>query len=187
MNIDKTIIEQCCKKDRRAQEKLYYQVYPYIMGICYRYFISRENAKDIANIAMCKILMNIEQYNPQFAFTTWVSKITVNTILEEFRKNKKHQNIEYVETYYDNASYSDINHYLIDADYEQILNWIKHLNDTEKKIFNLYFIDEYTHSEIAEMMGISEGTSKWYVHQIKQKIKTIIEQSNLTETTKYSK
>jgi RNA polymerase sigma factor (sigma-70 family) len=56
-------------------------------------------------------------------------------------------------------SYSDINHYLIDADYEQILNWIKHLNDTEKKIFNLYFIDEYTHSEIAEMMGISEGTS----------------------------
>jgi RNA polymerase sigma-70 factor (ECF subfamily) len=79
------------------------------MGICCRYFISRENAKDIANITMCKILMNIEQYNPEFAFTTWVSKITVNTILEEFRKNKKHQNIEYVETYYDNASYSDIN------------------------------------------------------------------------------
>ena len=187
MNIDTTIIEQCCKKDRKAQEKLYYQVYPYIMGICYRYFVNRENAKDIANIVMCKVLMNIEQYNSQYAFTTWVSKITVNTILEEFRKNKKHQNIEYVENYYDNSTYSDTNHFLIDADYEQILEWIKHLNDIEKQIFNLYFIDEYTHKEIAEMMNISEGTSKWYVHQIKQKIKLNIKQSNLADAGKSNK
>jgi RNA polymerase sigma-70 factor (ECF subfamily) len=181
MNVDSNTIELCKKKDRKAQEKLYYQLYPYIMGICYRYYINQDEAKDIANMSLCKILMNIEKYDPAYAMTTWVSKITVNTILEEFRKKKNKLTVSYDDASQDSNTDTLIYFHFENLNYKDILKCIEHLSDVEKHIFNLYFIDGYTHKEVAEMMEISEGTSKWYIHQIKIKLKKIFLKQNFLQ------
>ncbi|GIV29021.1 MAG: hypothetical protein KatS3mg028_0087 [Bacteroidia bacterium] len=174
MIIDKTIINKCKQKDRKAQEELYYKIYPYIMGICYRYFLSKDDSKEIANMAIYKILTNIQNYDDNYAFSTWVSKITVNEILSEFRKRKKYEHINYVDTYYDNKDVSVINEYLETMNYKEILNLIEKLSEMEKVIFNLFFIDGLSHKEISGQLNISESASKWYLNQAKNKLRNLL-------------
>lgn len=144
------------------------------MGICYRYFLSKEDAKDIANMSIYKILTNIQSYDETYAFTTWISKITTNTIFEEFRKKRKLQNIQYTDEYTENYNTSTINDYLEKLNYNEILKIIEQLDKTEKIIFNMFFIDGYSHKEIAQSLNISEGTSKWYLNQAKNKLKKVL-------------
>lgn len=187
MQIEKEIIEKCKQKNRKAQEQLYYKIYPYLMGICYRYFLSKEDAKEIVNMSIYKILTNIDKYDNTYAFTTWISKITVNEILWEFRKRKKYQHIEYVETYFDNKESNPINNeYLETLNYKEILALLEKLNETEKIIFNLFFIDGYSHKEIAEKLGISEASSKWYLNQSKNKLKNLLtlKETSIKENSK---
>lgn len=174
MHIDPSIIEGCRKNDRKAQEKLYMQLYPYLMGICYRYFISKETSKEIVNTSMLKILTQIHQYDDKYPFKVWAAKITINTILDEMRKNKKHQNINYVENYYDDNQYAEMNNALSKINVNEILQLIEKLNETERSVFNLYCIDGYSHQEIANILNINEGTSKWYLNQARTKLKDMM-------------
>ncbi|RME19473.1 MAG: RNA polymerase sigma factor [Bacteroidetes bacterium] len=182
MQIDKAIIEKCKQNDRKAQEQLYKQLYAYIMGICYRYFINNEDAKDIFNMVMLKILTNIQKYDDKYAFSTWVSNISVNTIISEFRKRKKHQHISYVEEYFDSNDYYELNEYVRDADVDEILKCMEGLTDTERFVFNLFTIEGYSHKEIGNMLNISEDTSRWYFNKAKSKLKDMLQKKQILIT-----
>lgn len=174
MEIDNYLIESCKKNDRKAQEQLYKKIFPYMMGICYRYTLSKDLSKEIVNTAMYKVLTQIQNYNSSYPFKVWVSKITVNTIIDDFRKNKKNSPINYVEEYTDNSSFSDVNEALSKFSVNEILHLIEQLDETEKKVFNLHCIDEYSHEEISNMLGIPVGTSKWFLNQARKKLQQMI-------------
>lgn len=174
MNIEPILIEKCKNNDRKAQEEMYRKLFPYMMGICYRYTLSKDISKEIVNTAMYKILTQINTYNPNYPFKVWISKITINTIIDEIRKNKKNASITYVDEYFDNTSFSEINNALVKFNANEILQLIEQLNETEKAVFNMFCIDNYSHEEIANMLGISEGTSKWYLNQARKKLQEMI-------------
>ncbi len=176
MNIRPQLIALCIKQDRKAEYELYKESYSFLMGICLRYAKDKDTAGEILNMGFMKILSNISSYNPQIPFGAWIRKIMINTLIDEYRKHKKEkERITYVENYYESSDYSEVNEALGKISYDQIMFEINKLPLATKKVFNLFVIDGYSHKEIAELLEISEGTSKWHLNAARQKLKEQLE------------
>lgn len=148
-----------CKKGKYAcQEELYKLLAPKMYAVCLRYTDNQDDAKDVLQEGFIKVFDKIEQYVGKGSFEGWVRKIMVNMALMRFRTKNT---IEVpMEDYHQNgykASNVNISEKL-EADY--LLGLIEQLPPQYKLVFNLYAIEGYSHHEISEMLGISDGTSK---------------------------
>jgi len=183
MNIQPQLIALCIKRDRKAEYELYKNTYSYLMSICLRYTRDKDTASEVLNMGFLKILSNLEKYNLAIPFKVWVRKIMVNTLIDEYRKNKREkEHVTYVEEYYETSDYSETNEALSKIDCQQIYELINQLPGATKQVFNLFVIDGYSHKEIGDMLGISEGTSKWHLSTARQKLKEQIEKNILITT-----
>jgi RNA polymerase sigma factor (sigma-70 family) len=176
MNIELDLITACVNRERKAEYELYKLTYRYLMSICIRYANNKEEAEEALNIGFMKILHNLTKYRTEVPFKAWIRKIMINTLIDEYRKQKKHNaQIKYVEEYIETSDFSDVNNALIKMNTEQIHKMIKQLPPTSQKVFNLYAIDGFAHKEIAELLDMSEGTSKWHLSFSRQQLKEMIE------------
>ena len=181
MDIQPQLIALCIKQDRKAEYELYKVTYSYLMSICMRYSRDKDTASESLNMGFLKILKNLATYKPEVPFKAWIRRVMVNTLIDEYRKNKREkEKVTYVENYYDSSDFSDVNEALSRINYNQLLVHINLLPEATKKVFNLFAIDGYSHKEIGEMLMISEGTSKWHLNAARQKLKEYIENSVLT-------
>ena|SRR5687767_4863997 len=182
MDIQPELITACLKGERKAEYELYKSCFSYLMSICIRYTRNEDKAKEVLNIGFHRILMNLSKYKREAPFKPWARKVIINTLINEFKKEKvHHENIQYVETYYDNSDYSAMNEAVNKIDASQIYAFIEKLPPASQQVFNLYFIDGYKHREIAEMLGITEGTSKWHLNHAREKLKVMLEELGVTE------
>jgi RNA polymerase sigma-70 factor (ECF subfamily) len=118
----------------------------------------------------------IEQYKSKGSFEGWMKRITVNTVLQKYRKeeplNVVHENTEEEVTV--DSSFEDIG-------LQTLLEYIRELPNKYRTTFNLYVLDGYTHKEIGELLGTSTGTSKSNLARarmlLKEKIENKISQS----------
>lgn len=180
MNIQPQLISLCIKRDRKAEYELYKNTYSYLMSICLRYTRDKDTASAMLNTGFMKILSNLEKYNLAIPFKVWIRKIMVNTLIDEYRKLKREkEKVTYVEEYYDSSNFSEANEALSRINCRQIYELINQLPEATKQVFNLFVIDGYAHKEIADMLGISEGTSKWHLNAARQKLKAQIEKKVL--------
>lgn len=170
------IINRCKKNDRKAQFQLYERGFNTLMRVAHRYKSNKEDAAAIVNMAFFKILTNLDKYDQNLSFEGWSKRILTNTIIDEFRKEKK-INEEFVNSY-DDFKETDIaiDHNLIERalSLEEVDRIMNQLGENERLVFNLFEIDEYPHKEIATMLGISERTSKRYLAQAKIRLKEIV-------------
>ena len=129
------------------------------MGVCYRYARNREDAEDILQDAFIKIFKKINQFKGDGSFEGWARKIVVNTALEYFRTKTKWQNVplnEFSEAF----EIENDNDILSDLSFQEMLLLVQDLPPTYRLVFNLYAFEGLKHREIAQELGISEGTSK---------------------------
>jgi RNA polymerase sigma-70 factor (ECF subfamily) len=143
------------KKDE--WEKIYHLYSKKMYGVCLRYARNAEEAKDILHDGFLKVFSSLDNYKGTGSFEGWIRRIMVNTAINTYRLYSSRcffvddeSEIEIADeiTIDDNISHSDL---------------IKHINslpDGYRIVFNLYVIEGYKHSEIAEMLGITESTSK---------------------------
>jgi len=151
-----SIIEKCRKGDNKAQQILYQYYSPTMYGVCLRYFPNAEIAKDILQDGFVKIFNSIQNFRFEGSIEGWIRRIIVNTALEFHRKSKKEEKeVDICEAIAIEGSEPTI-----DVDYKQLLTLIAELPNQYRLVFNLYAIEGYSHSEIGEMIGISESTSK---------------------------
>jgi RNA polymerase sigma-70 factor (ECF subfamily) len=180
MNIQPQLIALCIKRDRKAEYELYKNTYSYLMSICLRYTRDKDTASELLNVGFMKILSNLEKYNLAIPFKVWIRRIMVNTLIDEYRKNKRErEKVTYVEEYYDSSDYAEANEAVSRIDCQQIYELIAQLPEATRQVFNLFVIDGYAHKEIADMLGISEGTSKWHLNAARQKLKEQIDRKVL--------
>ncbi|OED44863.1 RNA polymerase subunit sigma-70 [Flavobacteriaceae bacterium (ex Bugula neritina AB1)] len=154
MSLDQ-LIKKCKKQDAKAQEQLYRLYGSKLFSICLKYSDNYANAEDTLQDAFITIFAKISQYKGQGSFEGWMKRITINTALQKYRKQKvfeivNEEQIEAVEIEIDEDNVS--------LDY--LLQIIQQLPDRYRLVFNLYVLDGYSHKEIAEMLDISVGTSK---------------------------
>ena len=158
------IIKGCLRNDRASQKALYEMFYGKMLGVCYRYSKTNDEAKDILHEGFLKVYNGLKNFNGTGSFEGWVRRIMVNTAIDHIRKNR--QDYLIVSTVHANeaAMHTEIQvddeELMLHIDKEEILKAIQELTPAYRTIFNLYVIEEYTHKEIAEMLDISEGTSK---------------------------
>ena len=154
----KQLVEGCLLNKRQAQYQLYELMSAKMFAVCMRYCSNKEYAQDILQEGFVKVFTNLDKFRWDGSFEGWVRRIFVNTAIEHFRKESKLFPITDSETvlmYY--PVIDDINHQL---ELEDLMSLVQKLSTGYRTIFNLYVIEGYSHKEIAEMLKISEGTSK---------------------------
>ena len=175
MKVETEIITACIQKDERAEYELYRLTYSYLMSICLRYSNDREEAREMLNLGFFKILSNLKKYQLETSFKAWVQRVMVNTLIDEYRKKKvQKEHVQYVEDYDQIEEDTEVNNALVKMDVEQIHALIVKLPPVSQKVFNMYAIDGFSHKEIAGMLGITEGTSRWHLNASRQKLQEMI-------------
>ena len=175
--IDAQLLKACTRKDRMAQHQLYKRCFSFLMSVCVRYKNDHSEARAILNMGFLKILTNLDKYKTSIPFEAWSRRIMINTIIDEFRKNRKeretieYSNFEQVEEY---NTHIDFNIADRQFDAEELEMMIKTLPEMSQKVFNMFAIDGYSHKEISSMLGISTGTSKWHVSSARKELKLMI-------------
>lgn len=168
------IIEGCRQWKRSSQEALYRQFFGYAMAICLRYASNKDEAIEILNDGFLKIFNHIQSYDTSRPFKSWLSKIMANTAIDHLRSRKKISFSEDITQAYDLGVHDD--KALDKLAYEEILLLVQDLPPAYKTVFNLYVMEGFQHQEIADLLGISEGTSKSNLFKAKRILKTKIEE-----------
>lgn len=154
------------------------------MSISIRYCKDHQEAGSRLNLAFLKVLQHIDQYDHSGSFKAWVSKITLRSIIDEFRSQQKHYqvNVYHGQSITESAwPQGEVNNILEDIDADHLMKMIQQLSPMDRQVFNLFAIDGYSHKEIAAMVNISEGTSKWHVHEARKKLReSILKESKST-------
>ncbi len=154
MSLEK-LINKCKRKDIKAQSEIYQLFSGKLFALCLKYSRNYQEAQDNLQNGFILIFDKIGQYNFKGSFEGWLKRIIINTALQTYREknvlNLVTEEIpEEVEVEIDNEQVS----------LDFLLKLIQELPNRYRMVFNLYVLDDYPHKEIANMLNISEGTSK---------------------------
>lgn len=155
--IDK-LIRQCQKKSSKAFDELYRLYSPLIYGICLRYTKDRQEAEDLLQECYIKVLNKIGDYEFKGSFEGWLRRLTINNVIN-FLKSKNKFSSEDIEDY--KGGYESFEpDILSNMSAQEIMELINKLPVGYRTVFNLHVVEGYKHGEIAEMLNISENTSR---------------------------
>lgn len=154
---EKEIIKGCKKSDRKAQKALYDRFSPRLMAVCRRYAKSSEEAEDVLQESFIKVYKSIDKFRGESRLDYWMKRIVINTALNHQRSKLYLFPMVDVE---DISISTEKDFSLRNFQLKDLLAMIEKLPTGCRVIFNLYAIEGYNHKEIAEMLEISDGTSK---------------------------
>jgi RNA polymerase sigma-70 factor (ECF subfamily) len=149
------LISMAVENNRQAQQKIYSQYAPKMLSVCRQYIKDIHHAEDLMITAFMKVFTNLKNFENKGSFEGWIRRIMVNECISHLRVNKKVSFLE--DEYYTEDTFNNIES---GFNVEDIQFLIDCLPAGYKMIFNLYAIEGYKHAEIAQMLGINEGTSK---------------------------
>lgn len=169
---DIELIDGCINNSRKAQEQLYQRYYGAMSSLCLRYTRNEEDAIEVLHNGFLKVFRNIHTYDQTKAsLYTWIRKIMVNSAIDFVRQRSRFSVVEL-----EKAEEPGI-----DADAVQrlsaheLLKLVKQLSPATQTVFNLYVIEGYNHREIANLVGISEGTSKWHLSEARRQLQKLLQ------------
>lgn len=170
---DIELINGCINNNRKAQEHLYKKFYGPMASICLRYTRNQEDAIEVLHNGFLKVFKNIHTYDMSRAsLYTWVRTIIINSSIDFVRQRSKfHTHIEL----------EKVDEPAIDADAIQrmssheVLLLVQKLSPATQTVFNLYVVEGYNHREIAKLLGISEGTSKWHLSEARKQLQKLLQ------------
>ena len=139
------------------QEMLYRQTAPKMLAVCMRYARDRMEAEDVLQQGYIKVFQKVDAYRGDGSFEGWIRKVMVNTAIESYRKNLRTLNVVPIEDAFEQPS-SGFDFSRLGM--QDLMGIIQKLSDGYRMVFNMYIIEGYSHKEIAEALGISEGASK---------------------------
>lgn len=176
----KLLIKQCVAGKRLAQKKLFEQFYGKLLGACMRYISDHDQAQEVVQEGFIKIFDNMADFDFKGSFEGWMRRIIVNAAIDKIRYNKR-QAISTDNDFLLGANQYDeddsvANEFLIKLKAEEALKAVQSLSAAYRTVFNLYVIENYSHREIAEILGISEGTSKSNLAKAKQNLRKLLEE-----------
>ena len=174
MSLDK-LINDCKKVNSIAQEELYKKYSRVLFGTCLKYSRNKTEAEDNLHDSFIVIFDKIHQFKNKGSFEGWIKRITINTVLQKYRKepylNVVSENMgDTVEIEVDHKN---------DIKLSTLLGYVQELPNKYRLTFNLYVLDGYTHKEISTLLGTTTGTSKSNLARAKMILKEKIEKENI--------
>jgi RNA polymerase sigma-70 factor (ECF subfamily) len=172
------VIEGCLRNERRSQEELFRLYYGKLFPVCLRYTVDRDSAQEILQESFIKIFEKLGAFDYKGSFEGWLRRIVSNTAIDAIRKSKK-----------DPFRTDDDNDFKLGAEDpiivkeevdlselkgEIAMEAIQKLSPAYRTVFNLYVLEDYSHKEIADLLGISEGTSKSNLAKAKMNLQRML-------------
>jgi RNA polymerase sigma-70 factor, ECF subfamily len=170
-----SVLAACQKNDSLAQQALIRLYFGFVKSISLRYITNKQDADEIINDSFLKVFINLSHYDSTQPFKAWLRTIVVRTAIDYYRRNQKFQN----EDDFEKVVLVDETPDVIDSiSGDEILQLIQQLSPAYHLVFTLYVIDGYTHREIADMLGIKEGTSKSNLQDARRKLQLMLRSEN---------
>lgn len=174
----KKVIEACVGGKRSAQKKLFDTFYGKMLGVCMRYTRDKDSAQEVCQEAFIKVFDKLSEFDFKGSFEGWLRRIMVNASIDAIRKKQRMATatdedfLLETNTLYEEDDDFDENLLKLKAKYA--LEAIQALSPAYRTVFNLYVIENYSHKEIAGILGISEGASKSNLAKAKQNLRKIL-------------
>jgi RNA polymerase sigma-70 factor (ECF subfamily) len=155
---ERQLVKDCLKGKPQAQKQLYEQFAKNMLGVCYRYTKSLKDAEDVLQEGFIKVYLGLKQYKFEGELGAWIRRIMVNTALNFLKRNRKYRD----EMYFTEQPLHPVadDNPLISLQAKELADLIRQLPHGYQTIFNLHAVEGFTHVEIGEMLGISDGTSR---------------------------
>lgn len=173
-DIHKALVERCRNGDHRAQYEVYRLYSGAMYNICLRILNHVGEAEDVLQESFLQAFNKLNELRADVTFGIWLKRIVVNRSVNALKKRK----LQLVEEIPDSEDVV----YEGEEDYElevkRVHGAIQQLPDGYRIVLTLYLLEGYDHAEIAEIMGITEGTSKSQYNRAKAKLKTILIRRN---------
>lgn len=163
------LIEECRKGDRKAQFRLYNQYSKAMYNLAYRILNNREDAEDIVQEAFVECFRNLSSFRFESTFGAWLKKILVNKSINQIKKKKIDLTLS---DNLPNIGYEEEDEVVYDTG--KIFKGIEKLPDGYRIILTLYLLEGYDHSEISQILDISESTSKSQYSRAKEKLRNML-------------
>ena len=171
------IISGCKKADRIAQERLYKNFYRAMMTVCLRYTKNDEDAIEVLNNGFFKVFKNIQRYDSSKAsLYTWIRTLVINSCLDFIKQKKKQEKVNELDPDMEVHIAPDV---ISKIEAAELLELVRELAPATQAVFNLYVIEGYRHKEIAKLLSISEGTSKWHLNEARKNLQQLIHNSKV--------
>lgn len=152
------IIKGCRENLASAQEAMYARFSPKMLGVCYRYAKSKEDAEDMLQEGFIKVYSQIHQFKGEGSLEGWIRKIVVHTCINVLKKNKKFsESVSLI-----HAQDLRLNEYNVPSilQAKQVVECIRMLPLGYRTVLNLYAIEGFSHKEVAAILDIEESTSR---------------------------
>jgi len=169
---EKLLISGCVNGDRKAQKALYEKYSRSMMAVCFRYVNDTEDARDLLQEGFIKVFANISKYKGEGSFDGWVRRIFTNCALEHLRHADALRNASDITEF----DYPDVEDEALDERIppETVMECVRALPDGFRTVFNLYAIEDFSHKEIAQQLGITESTSRTQYMRARKMLQNMI-------------
>ena len=169
------LVKGCAEGRRNYQQLLYRSMYGKMMAVCYRYAGRPGDAKDLFQEGFIKVFNKIEKFDFKGSLEGWVRRIMVNNAIDYYRKNKNKFAISETLVNAENIPDKETDEGIFEGiTSAELLELVQELTPVYRTVFNLFVLDDYSHAEIAEELGVSEGTSKSNLSKAKKNLKKLI-------------
>jgi len=170
------IIQGCKNGDRLAQRKFVDQYSGYLLAICRRYTCDQFTAQDCLQESLLQVLTRIAKYDDSGRFKSWIARLAINKCLENIRRNKKHLSDDLEHT--PEPGTEDGTLYKLEL--EEVMQFLDTLPYNYRVAINMYLVEGYSHREIGEFLGVTEGSSRSLVTRARQMIQRQFENESLS-------
>ncbi len=168
---EQDLLAACARQERWAQKILYEEFHRPMMGVCLRYSNHEEDARDILHEGFIKVFKHIGKFEPGTSLPAWMRRIMVNTAIDYYRKVIRRRTEDIEEAVRLQSDDVDAVSQMSEA---EILQAVQKLSFAYRAVFNLYVIEGYSHKEIADILNISESTSRSNLVKARTRLKEMI-------------
>ena len=180
----KELVAACVRKERKAQQMFFKAYYGKMLSVCLRYIKDRDSAQEVVQDGFIKVFDKLELFDFRGSIEGWMRRIFSNTAIDAIRKAKRNPFLSDQDNDFkvpaENAMEEREALEELQVKYEVAIDCIDRLSPAYRTVFNMYVFEEYSHKEIAEILGISEGTSKSNLAKARMNLQKMLE-------TKYKK
>ncbi len=172
---DEELVQGCIANDRHWQEQFYRRFFPTMMEMCLRRTDDRDEAMSIVNNGFLRVFKKIHLYSFKGSLEGWVRRLVWHSLADYFRDKQKYIHFLVFEERDEPVHSSPASQLFV----EDILQMVNSLPPASAEVFRLYAIEGFSHAEIGERLGISDGTSKWHLSTARQQLKKMIHQQEM--------
>ena len=149
-----------------------------MFGVCIRYMSDRDTAQEVLQQSFIKVFEKIGVFDFKGSLEGWIRRIVTNTAIDAIRKSKRNPFLSDDDQFFKDEVINDFEKQeemnILSLRADAAMKAIQELSPGYRAVFNLYVIEDYSHKEIAEKLGISEGTSKSNLAKAKMNVQKIL-------------